>query len=914
MTPDRWRRVSEIFHAARGRTPAARAAFLDETCQADAVLRGDVAALLASFEAPSPDRRPGQSQQRPAHQDPPLPQFPAGTTLGPYRLDAVIGAGSQAEVYRAIDRRSQRAVAIKILLPGAADPGFDRRFAREAQLLGSLNHPNIGATYGLEEHEGFQVLVLELVEGPTLAERIARGPLAVREALVIARQITFALEAAHEKGIVHSGLRPANIKIAPDGHVKVLDFGIAPPAGGRIPFSAKPYVSPEQASGEAVDKRSDIWAFGCVLFEMLTGRSPFATETGAVARSIDREPPWQALPAEIPDIVQRLLRHCLQRDPNERLRDIADARLEITDAMALPVRRPHGAPVMTPARWFGVGLGTAALAAIVMFALPWGRTAAGLPVEIGVTFPDATAAPLGVAVSPDGRQLAAAAEGSTPQLWLHTLESGETTPVPNTEGATHPFWSPDSKRLAFFQNGALKAVTLSNGSIADIAKVREAPAGGAWAADGRIIFARGGQLAVVRATGGEPAILKQVPQAGWAGFPQLHPDGRHLLFLTRNQNIGWVTVASLESGTSRRLVASNGAPVFADRDRILYVRGHSIVAQQFDAATLALAGEPHVVANAVGPGALTREELSVVGASPTGVLAFVTERGGRGGRLTWFDRSGRAERSLATPRESEYLNPAIAPNGEQVAVNQMDPDTGNWDVAVVDANGDAVKLTSDAAVESDPIWSPDGRDVVFTSMTNGQLGLYRQSVDPSAGEPPELLYAAKSAVTLTAASWTPDGHAIVYAQTGPDPVSIWLLPLSGGRKPRRLLAGDQPRVSPDGHWLAYVSGDTGTLEVYVQRFPGLGSKQRISEGGGVHPRWIDRGRELVYWARPGGLKMVNIIKGAAVGNTRFVVPSPVLGLADDRTHYDASPDGKRFLVRQPAGPAGPSIKVIRNWK
>ena len=422
---------------------------------------------------------------------------------------------------------------------------------------------------------------------------------------------------------------------------------------------------------------------------------------------------------------------------------------------------------MTPARWLGVGLGAVALAAIVMFALPWGRTAAGLPVEIGVTFPDADAAPLGVAVSPDGRQLAAAAEGATPQIWLHTLESGETTPVPDTEGGTHPFWSPDSKRLAFFQTGTLKAITLSDGSISDIAKVREAPAGGAWAADGRIIFARGGQLVSVRATGGEPAVVKQLQQEGWAGFPQLHPDGRHLLFLSRNQNIGWVTVASLDAGKPRRLVESNGPPVFADRDRILYVRGHTIIAQQFDAATLALTGDPQVVATAVGPGALTRDELNVIGASPTGVLAFVTERGGRQGRLTWFDRSGRAERSLAAPHESEYLNPAIAPNGEQVAVNQMDPQTGNWDVVVVDPKGDAVKLTSDAAVESDPIWSPDGRDVVFTSVINGQLGLYRQSVDPSAGEPPELLYATKSAATLTAGSWTPDGHAIVYRTNRP---------------------------------------------------------------------------------------------------------------------------------------------------
>jgi Tol biopolymer transport system component len=282
--------------------------------------------------------------------------------------------------------------------------------------------------------------------------------------------------------------------------------------------------------------------------------------------------------------------------------------------------------------------------------------------------------------------------------------------------------------------------------------------------------------------------------------------------------------------------------------------------------------------------------------------------------LTWFDRSGRAGSSIVPSGGGEYLNPAIAPDGGLVAVNHMDPGSGNWDISIVAAGGDVIPLTSNAAIESDPIWSPDGRDVVFTSEMNGQLGLYRQSIDRPGGEPAELLLTVKGAVTLAAASWTPGGQAIVYSQSGPEPQAIWLLPLSGNRKPRRLLTGEHPRLSPDGHWLAYVSSETGSPEVYIQRFPDPGSKQRISEDGGVHPRWVDHGRELVYWSRPGGLKSVNIINGAAVGHTRAVVPSPVLGLADGRAHYDASADGKRFLVRQPAGPAGPAIKVIRNWK
>jgi len=921
MTPERWRRVTEVFHAAVARTPAARAAFLEETCHQDMSLRADVAALLAEYERPAFDDEPAFIR--------PVPHFDSGVSLGRFRLDGLVGAGGMGEVYRATDRREQRTVAIKVLQPEhAADPAFHRRSEREAQLLASLNHPNIGAIHGFEELDGVHALVLEFVEGSTLAERLEGGRLPVEEALGIARQITFGLEAAHEKDIVHRDLKPANIKITPDGVVKILDFGIAKGPGGRSTPATAPsrapttgiilgtagYISPEQARGREVDRRTDIWAFGCVLFEMLTGRSPFAADTtpDTIARILEHDPPWHMLPADVPEVIQKLLRQCLQKDANARLNDIADARLAIADVMALPKRRAPGVPLMTPARWLGLGLGLAALAAVVMLVSPWGRTAAGLPVELGITLPENVVAATGVAVSPDGRRIAAGVIGGPGQIWIHSLDTGSTQPVPRTEGGTHPFWSPDSRRLAFFQGGVLRALTLADGAMVDLCKVKNVPAGGTWTADGRIVIALGGQLFEVPATGGEPKLLKQLRFDGFAMFPQMHPDGRQLLFFTRDRGTGWATVAALDSGQSRRLVETGGAPVFAGRDRLLYVRGASIVAQGFDTSGLALAGEPRVVGNAVGPGALTESAaLATVSVSPTGVLAFITQRGGRPGRLTWFDRSGRAEGSIKSI-DGEYLNPAISPNADLVAANRMDPQTGNWDIWVIDANGVETKLTSDSAVESDPIWSPDGKDIVFTSGIGGQLGLYRQPIDGSG--PVETLHVVKGASTLAAAGWTRDEKSILYSLAGPDPGSIWTLPLTGDRRPTRLLAGHSPRLSPDGQWLAYVSGETGAFEIHVQRFPKPVSKHRISEGGGVHPRWISDGRELVYWAIPGGLNVVNIIDGAAVGDTRTIVHAPVLGLVDGRTHYDASRDGRRFIVRQPAGRAGPAIKVVRNWK
>ena len=916
MTPERWRRVTEIVHAALARTPAARAAFLDETCH-DNSLRADVDALLAA-QAPDPG---SEKVDRRA----PGPHFEPGVALGPYRIDALVGAGGMGEVYRATDLRLQRTVAIKVLLPGlSAGPGFDLRFEREAQLLASLNHPNIGAIYGLEDLDGVRALVLEFVEGPTLAERINAGRLPLHEALTIARQVTFALQAAHEKDIVHRDLKPSNIKITPDGVVKILDFGIAKSGdrGGSEAVTAAPtrtglilgtagYMSPEQARGRRVDKRTDIWAFGCVLFEMLTGRSPFDADTTSdvIARILERDPPWPQLPADVPPAIHKVLRRCLEKDANERLHDIADARLEIAEALTHTKTRGSGERwSAVPARWGWAGVALAAVASIAFFAYRWGGTTSGSTVELGVMFPENVVPAHGVAVSPDGRRVAVGTTGRLRQIWMHSLETAETRAVPGTERGAFPFWSPDGSRLAFFQAGVLRALSLSDGTLSEICKASSA-VGGTWTADGRIIIAQDGQLFAVRAAGGEPKLLTRMKVPESVSYPQLLPDGRHVLFYSRDLSGGWAAAADLETGKVQRLVTSDGPAVFTAPDRLLFVRGASIVAQPFNAATLTLGGEPQVIANGAGPGALT-EPQGTVSASTTGVLAFLTERAGRAGQLTWFDRSGRAQSAIKQPDEVEYLNPAISPDGGRVAVNVMDRQTGNWDVWIVDAaRGVPARLTSDDAIDSDAIWSPDGKEVVFSSTRGGHLGLYRQTVDGAGSAEP--IYVPKSAQVLTAIDWTRDGKFILFAETSS--AAIWMLPLASDRKPTSLLTGWNPRVSPDGQWIAYGSPETGTMEIFVQRFPGLGSKQRISQGGGIHARWISEGRELVFWAIPGGLNVVNVIRGVPVGETRSIIQVPIPALIDSRTHYDASRDGRRFLARQTAGPPGPGVKVILNW-
>ena len=545
-------------------------------------------------------------------------RLPTGTELGHFRVEALVGAGGMGQVYRATDMQLHRAVALKILIPGLADaPDFDARLEREAHLLASLNHPNIGAIHGLEEAGGMRCLVLEFVEGPTLAERLARGSLPVKEALAVARQIASALEAAHARGIVHRDLKPANIKITLAGEVKVLDFGIgkiadvgtadvtARTATGLI-LGTPAYMSPEQARGLTVDKRTDIWAFGCVLFEMLAGRRPFDARTASdtVARILEREPEWATLPSGVPEAIRTLLRRCLQKDPADRLHDIADARLEITDALTKSPSGTHAPAVNTRERRLWIALAAAGLVTIASlwwaFGRPADRTASSSLVEFGIRFPDNHFPAKGLAVSPDGHWVAAGVFSSGTQIWLQSLDSSssELRPLRGTEDGDEPFWSPDSRALGYFQDRQLRTIDIASGGSTSVCELPPHAWGGTWSRDGFILFAADGRTFRVAASGGVAVRLPLTDDMA-PTFPAFLPDQRHFIYFASKRGSpsgmtrdGAVKLASVDSAESTWLVDSDAPAVFVPPDQLLFVRGAALMAQTLDQQRLTLKARP----------------------------------------------------------------------------------------------------------------------------------------------------------------------------------------------------------------------------------------------------------------------------------------------------------------------------------
>jgi len=953
MTPERWRQVTAIFHAARENDPARRPSLLDRMCGEDASLRAEVESLLAAHAEASRAGRAGVSIDL-------LPQLSPGTSFGQYRVEALIGAGGMGQVYRATDMRLQRAVAIKVLPPEFAnDRDFDARFEREARVLASLSHPNIAAIHGLEEASGVKGLVLEFIEGPTLAEMLSgtgHSALGTGKALTIANQIALALEAAHEKGIIHRDLKPANIKITPAGVVKVLDFGIArvvEPIAGRTGLRSAPnadhssvratysdtatglilgtpaYMSPEQARGLPLDKRADIWAFGCVLYEMLTGRGAFAAETASdsLAKIIEREPDWNALPARVPAPIRRLIARCLQKDPADRLRDIADARFEIAEALAAPahVGEVAAPPArVTPGTRVLIGVAGTFIVAVMIWAvwrtltLPDATPASGPRMEFGVTFPNNVIPAQGVAVSPDGRHIAVGTFTNSAQIWVHSLQQSETRLL-SADGGASPFWSPDSASIGFFRAGMLWTSSLAGGVARSIAPAVRG-FGGTWNNAGVILFAADNKLFQMSAAGGTPAEVRLQGVTRQAGFPQFLPDGRHFVFMDgRRGGEGTMRLASLDSDRTTTLVESDGVGAFAPPDHLLFVRNTSLMAQKIDLTRLVLDGEPQVVASGVSRGSLGDVMVVVVSASANGTIALPAPRGGSRGQLTWFDRNGKPSRAIEPPpSEVEYLNPVLSPDGTLVAANRMNPETGRWDIWSIDlARNLPSKLTVGADSEFDPVWSPDGREVAFMSDKGGRVSLYRQ---PIAGGAAALLLELGDAAIASPTDWSRDGRYLLYQKLESPFWSMWALPLVGDRTPIRVIGGEAGgyggHLSPDGQWLAYSGFESNQFQIFVRRFLGDAPKKQISHGGGVHPRWTRDGKEIVYWTPPGGIFANDIsISGSdiRVGPTRTLVDRPVLSLIDSRPHYDVTRDGERLLVRQPAGPPGAGIRVIVNW-
>jgi serine/threonine protein kinase/Tol biopolymer transport system component len=944
MTPERWRQITELFHAAREQDPMRREAFLAGACREDATLRREVEAMLTGHDHGGPLDEASLFTS--------VFRLEPGFALGPYRIERLIGAGGMGEVYRARDTTLGRDVAVKILPRGfTSDHERLARFEREARVLAALNHPHIATIYGLEEADGVRGLVLELVEGQTVAERLHAGPLTVSESLTIARQIADALEAAHEKGIVHRDLKPANIKITPEGVVKVLDFGLATAGAGLGPDRSKSptltvgrtgpgfilgtvaYMSPEQARGRVVDKRADIWAFGCVMYEMLAGRGAFPGETmsDTIVAILQHEPQWSALPAQVPDAIQRLLKRCLKKDPADRLHDVADARIEIVETQSAPPSDRHlAAPLERRERVLWMAFALMALAttvAVWLLAGHWNRvtTSTGL-VELGVRFPETVPPAYGVAVSPDGRRVAVGTAGARFQIWLYSLDSTEPRPLPGTEGGMLPFWSHDGSSIGFFtaDGKQLKRIDPAGGPAVLICEVTAGTwlsQAGTWSADGVIVFASASELFRVSASGGTPVPIVVSDQAGEPSrrsMPQFLPDNRHFIYHAIGPHGGSVHAASLDSGQTKRLLDSDFAAAYAAPNYLLFVRGTALMAQALNPKTLDLDGQAVLIAPNVAPGFLNG--LALFSASNTGVLAFVKTRAGTAGQLTWVDRAGKPLGLIPQPPGEEYLNPAISPNGELVAVNRMDPQTGNWDIWIVDiTRGVSTRFTSEPARDSDPVWSPDGREIVFASDRGGEFGLYRKAVGGSESE--ELLARIEGHVgAVVPTDWSRDGKFVLFSQFDPAPWSLWALPLVGNRKPIRVLQNEfrhyGGRLSPDNDWVAYQSYETGSFEVYVQRFLAPGERKQVSRGAGSHPRWTAGGRELVYDSFGRGLESVDLNfsgSGFRASVPKTLGAPPILGLIDARSAYDVTRDGQRFLLRQPTGPPGSAMTVMLNW-
>ena len=858
-----------------------------------------------------------------------------GVRLGAYEVVALIGAGGMGEVYRARDARLNRDVAIKILPDSfASDPDRIARFQREAQVLAALNHPRIGAIYGLED----RALVLELVDGPTLADRIARGAMPVGEAMAIAVQICEALEAAHEHGIVHRDLKPANIKLTRDGNVKVLDFGLAKAADtpdrltyaltqsptlgspaatmGGVILGTAPYMSPEQAKGKSVDKRTDIWAFGCVLYEMLTGTRAFDGDDVAdvLAKILQRAPDYTTVDRKAPPSVRRLLRRCLEKDRKRRLADIADARFELEEPVAeteQPARA--GQP-----RWISAAVAASVLAAATAgFAVATWRSTSppAESIRFQLNLPTRMNSLGNVAVSPDGRHLAfpGRSPGAPFSLHLRPVNAIAARALSGTDGAYSPFWSPDSRFIAFWAGGSLKKIEVSSGAVTTIAAGNFGPFS-SWGATDTLLFSRARGLHRMNSTGSAASVVMHPEGRGNFDLPSFLPDGEGFLFanletLVPQRGAATIYVGSLGSDQRRELMRADSRAVYAN-GHVLFVRDRTLMAQPFDLASRTLSGNPVRIAENLWPGSQGMPHFS---ASQTGVLAFPV-RDLPPAQLAWLDRAGRLISAVGDP--GDYSNPRLSPDGKKLAVCVYDPQARSRDIWVLDLErGTRTRLTNDPADDMNPAWSPDGMSIAFSSDRKGQRDVYRQSLQ---GGHDQLLYT--SAAPKSVSDWSPDGSQVIFNGPADGGSSIAFGRADGteGSTPVPWLTSrfnpGSAQFSPDGRWVAFSAGETGRSEIYVAPVNEPGAKVTVSTAGGILPRWSRDGKEIFYLTvQRDKLMVARVTTGAAfdVGPVRELFQ---LDVADALgSLYDVSPDGQQFLVNVRVGEPVAPITVVVNW-
>jgi Tol biopolymer transport system component len=868
----------------------------------------------------------------------------AGTTVGSYEITGAIGAGGMGEVYQAHDTKLGRDVAIKVLPQAFAhDPERLSRFQREAKMLAALNHPNIATIYGLEQSNGTSYLVMELVSGETLAERLKRdGTVPIEEALAICKQIAEALEAAHEKGIIHRDLKPANVKVTPEGKVKVLDFGLAKAFAGDsaaedpsnsptlsmaatmhgVILGTAAYMSPEQARGKAVDKRTDTWAFGCVLYELLAGKQAFQGETvtDILAKVLQGEPDWQLLPRATPLEIRNLLRRCLQKDKTLRLRDAGDARIEILEALSGPA---PSAPTVGAARFVGGSqvIGVLALAAVALLAMGgiavWNlkptpakavsRTVITLPPGDQLAALDYPA----IALSPDGIKLAYVGfHAGTRQIYLRSLDDLEANPISGTEGANTPFFSPDGQWLGFFAGGKLKKIPVSGGTAQTLGNA-VIPMGATWSSKNGIIFSpsNGTSLEQISDSGGTSRRLTSLDKGESShGWPQSVAEGNAVLFATIGGNPG-VYVQPLGSGERRILVPGSTSPRYATTGHLIYAQGGNLMAATFDSKRLRITGS----AVPMVEGILRIPVIS--GAqydfSGTGSLVYIPAVQAAE-QLVWVSRNG-AEQILPAPAHA-YVYPRISPDGRRVAVSIAEVDLQLW---IYDLTRDTLtKLAFGGDQNYTSAWTPDGKRLALMSNKEGPLNIFWQSADGS-GQPERL---ATNENTSIPRSFSPDGQLLTYASVNPTTgYDIWVLRISDRQaKPFLITPSNEsvPSFSPDGHWLAYISDESGRYEVYVQPYPGPGAKYQISNEGGTEPVWNPNGKELFYRS---GEKMMAVDVSSqpnfSVGKAKMLFRGTYLRTPFTYPQYDVSPDGQRFLMIKPTEQSSSlnQIVIVQNW-
>jgi serine/threonine-protein kinase len=879
-----------------------------------------------------------------------------GSQIGPYHIVAPLGVGGMGEVYRANDARLRREVAIKVIPETtASDPDRMARFAREAQFLAALNHPNIAAIYGLEESPTMLALIMELVEGPTLADRIALGPIPVEDALPIIRQITEALEYAHERGIVHRDLKPANIKLKADGTVKVLDFGLAKALADdsiSTDISSSPtltaaatkaglilgtaaYMSPEQARGKTVDRRADIWSFGAVVFEMLTAQSAFKGDTvsDTLAAVIRGEPDWSLLPARVPNQIQQLIRRCLDKDARQRLQSIGEARIAIENVTAgrssgvIAVASDAPAQVTKENR----GLKIAAAGALTVLLVAAGYLASSLfrpasarnapPVHFTVAPPPGSSLiSLGqrtVAISPDGLRIAISASGSDgPRLYLREMNAASAVPIQGGDGATNPVFSPDGKWLAFFAGGKLKKISLDGGRPQSIADGVVDPQGMSWGEDHNIYYSPSlaSEILRVNENGGAPQpVTKLQPDKKELGHisPQILPGEKTLLFTVLSAgnavDDGALVAENIASSERKTVIDKGFDPHFFAPNHLLYVRAGNLMAVEFDPSKVATSGSPFpVVEDVVMHSGSGSAQYDI---SRDGTLIYVN-----GGKQAAENSLVLAEHDAKPQpfpvKPNIYESPRFSPDGKMLALTLRLPDPDIWLYDI--ERGSLRRMSFAAGADELPVWSPDGKRIAYAS--NGRQQAFVIPVDGSGQEQPLM----KNDSHFHLQSWSPDGKLIALEKLGTSgQYEIWILPLEGDRKPYPYLVSqfrvNQPAFSVDGQWLAYTSNESGRAEVYAQRFPGPGEKVQVSTDGGSNPEWSRDGKQLVFENAGTLWETEVLVSPFRVGKSRVLFQGDIWNDAAG-PNYTLAPGGRRIVVVERIKDAdGGNLKVVLNW-